>query len=796
MAVINLTDCLPEGKDGSKGFLPKQSLFFSLAMDPNGPKFIRYCGGIGSGKSVIGCMTVLAWALQYPGDYLIGRQFFPELRDTTLKTFLELCPKELIVEYRVADSIVRVKSSGGQVSNVFFRHLEEPDKHRSMNLNGFYIDESSQTSEVAFLLLQGRLRGKYVRKGIMTTNSAGHDFGWRYFVKQDMFKSEEAKRQFYNIKAPSTENVHLPDGYVSTMLETWSEDRVRREIMADEDSFEGAIFSEFRRDLHVVKPFRIPDEWTKLVGCDHGFKNPAAWIWGAVDYNGDIYIYREFYESGWLIEEIVRGFNREGVIKPGVLKMMTGPDGQLEKIDAAYIDPSTRAVKGQTGSSDWDYYIDYLPKTFPLMLAKNDVAPGIDRIKTYLKPSPTTGKPSLYIFDSCKNLIEEMTNYQYEELPVGQVGKKNEKESPKKVNDHACFSADTLVLTERGEVPISEITPKDCVMTRHGLRPVMAAGITGIRETHRYLLSSGRELVATPDHPVYSSGEFIPIGEAKWLHRVESFSTINGSLLPLTGTTVRTPGTAETVFRHCTGKFGRSLKALFQMDTTSTIKMATALTTTLRTWSVFPPPRTCPTTRALPSGYSLVEPKNTWSQCATSLPSGINRKKEESGTENTLVRLLKKLSPLKSESLLVSTAENPSSLLKPLRTLNFVGLTARLMRAEGLAWTTRRVLARAVDSFFLLIGIEKPVRVLRSAPHKCEEVYNLSVEDCPEFFANGVLVHNCDALRYLVVSRPEAPKPEDNRKKLMEMQTLEGSLLRELDEVRNPKYKQDMWRDY
>ena len=25
-------------------------------------------------------------------------------------------------------------------------------------------------------------------------------------------------------------------------------------------------------------------------------------------------------------------------------------------------------------------------------------------------------------------------------------------------------------------------------------------------------------------------------------------------------------------------------------------------------------------------------------------------------------------------------------------------------------------------------------------------VYNLTVEDCPEFYANGILVHNCDPL--------------------------------------------------
>jgi hypothetical protein len=39
-----------------------------------------------------------------------------------------------------------------------------------------------------------------------------------------------------------------------------------------------------------------------------------------------------------------------------------------------------------------------------------------------------------------------------------------------------------------------------------------------------------------------------------------------------------------------------------------------------------------------------------------------------------------------------------------------------------------------------------------TASQRCS-VYNLTVPDCPEFFANGVLVHNCyDALRYALKS--------------------------------------------
>lgn len=440
MAQIRLNDCFPTATDGSRGPLPKQQQFLDNVLDPKGPQYTLYCGGIGSGKTLIGCITMITLALLYPGDYLICRQFMPELKLTTLKTFLEVCPPELIHEYRVADSLVRLKSAGGKLSNIIFRQLEEPDKLRSLNLSGFYIDESSQVSEAAFLLLQGRLRGGGLRKGFLTTNPNGHDWQFQWFVKQDMFKVESRKRNFLLIKAPSTENVHLPEGYVQSMLETWSEDRVQREIMGSFDAFEGQVYHEFRRDTHVINPFRIPDSWTRIVGADHGYRNPAAWVWGAVDPDENIYIYREFYEREWLIEEICRGKPKEGL--KGVVQLQKG-----EKVEAAYIDPSTKNRRGSTGLSDFDAYQEHLPTAFPLLLANNDVTPGIDRVKSYLKVNPRTNKPQIFIFSTCNNLIEEMARYRYKETPQTLQGKVAEKEEPAKVNDHACDALRYLIMS-------------------------------------------------------------------------------------------------------------------------------------------------------------------------------------------------------------------------------------------------------------------------------------------------------------------------------------------------------------
>lgn len=447
MALINIGDCFPEPADGSpRGPLPKQQEFLSLAMDvnPNSPKYIRYIGGIGAGKTLIGCVTILIWAILYRGTYLVGRQFYPELRDTTLRCFLDICPKELIAEYRVADAIIKIKTQDGGISEILFRQTEEPDKLRSLNLNGFYLDESCQVTESAFLLLQGRLRGKYVRKGILTTNSDGRSWGWRYFVQKSMFKDEASKALFRDIKAPSTENKHLPPDYVKTCLSTWSEQRIRREIYADEEMFEGAVYPEFRRDVHVIPPFDIPKDWTRLIGADHGWTNPTAWVWGAVDYDGRVFLYKEYYESNRTIKEICSD-----------VRALNGQD----KLDGIYIDPSTRAVRSQSGSSDWDTYLQHIPADWPFCPAQNDVEGGLNKVREYFKIQGN-GKPRIFVFDTLVNWLDEVAEYRYDAQPAHQQGKQNFKELPRKFKDHLMDATRYLIASRPDSPKLEDLKAK------------------------------------------------------------------------------------------------------------------------------------------------------------------------------------------------------------------------------------------------------------------------------------------------------------------------------------------------
>lgn len=445
--ILDLNKLFPPAADGSHSPLPKQAEFLRHVLDPKGPQYVAYYGGFGSGKSVVLCTAIITQAVLYGGDYTISRHFMPELRRTTMKTFLDMCPKELILEVRVADAEVHLKSKAGRAV-VYFIGLDEPGKIDSMNLSGFAIDEASQTTEEAFLKLQGRLRNpKGLRKGLLVGNPKGRDHVYRYFVSKAAIKPD-AHHKYRMIVAPSTENKHLPEGYIEGMLSSYSKERIQRDIMGSFDSFEGMIYSDFDRSIHVVEPYEIPQNWTRLIGQDHGYTNPAASIFGAVDHDGNIVIYDEFYQREWLIEDIC---------KKGI-----APRVAREKNIAMYIDPSTRAKRNQANGrtySDYSTYVEHLPPQVNVLFANNEVGAGIDRVKSYMKPNPKTGKPRLTIFSTCTNLIEEIGEYRWAELTANQEGQKNQKEEPRKYNDHACDALRYLVMSRPDPTAVDKTLP-------------------------------------------------------------------------------------------------------------------------------------------------------------------------------------------------------------------------------------------------------------------------------------------------------------------------------------------------
>lgn len=292
-----------------------------------------------------------------------------------------------------------------------------------------------------------------------------------------------------------------------------------------------------------------------------------------------------------------------------------------------------------------------------------------------------------------------------------------------------CVAAGVTVATERGLVPIEKIQPGERVWTRQGLRRVLAVIDKGERPTHRLTTSAG-ELRGTADHRAWTGTEWREIGLFKQGDMIESCispfraSGFTGQMIPVDTSTARE-------VRQCTLSSGSTSMVQCPQGMTSTTLTMTRPTTT---------PATC----------------SAWSEGSTAgitLPfvTGIpNRKPRESqGLRDIgLNSLAMRLSAL---------SVGPSS---PIATMPRTGFgSAPNSAGSGIPGNGSK---ERIGGTFIARSAEQrhgsakmspqgrlpePVaaRVLQSLPTgHVERVYDLTIEGCPEFYAGGVLVHNCD----------------------------------------------------
>lgn len=77
---------------------------------------------------------------------------------------------------------------------------------------------------------------------------------------------------------------------------------------------------------------------------------------------------------------------------------------------------------------------------------------------------------------------------------------------------NACLTGDTKVLTDRGHVPISEVTTADLVMTRRGFAPIRFAGVTKRAKELYEIRTESATIRCTGNHPIWvtSTNGFVP----------------------------------------------------------------------------------------------------------------------------------------------------------------------------------------------------------------------------------------------------------------------------------------------
>ena len=374
---------------------------------------IAFFGGIGNGKTFAGILKGILRVLdpeQKPQLGMIARQTYPELRDSTQRTFFELVHLFGLlpgVHYDYKKQENRVIFKNGH--EIIFRSLDDPAKLLSINLGWFYIDQAEEVSEEVFLTLLGRLRAVATPQCWITGNPLGHNWVWHRFIHDPV-----PGNIIFNAK--TEENIHnLPEGYIDSLKKNYNEIWINRYLYGSWDAFEGQIYPDFEPSIHVVNDINPDYNWRRFIAIDHGRTNPTAILWGAVDQDDKVWVYREHYEAGQDAEyhaRMCKSFLNEGAYETYV------------------IDPSTGAGKTDDPETIGNRYRQL---GVPVINANNDVQGGIDKVTEYIK------KNKIFITRSCENLRREMVNYQWEQPSASRVDL-NTPEKPLKKDDHAVDS--------------------------------------------------------------------------------------------------------------------------------------------------------------------------------------------------------------------------------------------------------------------------------------------------------------------------------------------------------------------
>lgn len=411
-------------------------------------KFSGYGGGVGNGKSFAGCIKAHRHCEEQPGAFfLIGRKDAVDLEDSTQKDFLQLFGDEGTFQIKTRTFTY---PNGSQI---IFRHLAELSKLTNMNLSGFWIDQAEEVTEAAFKQLIGRIRrqkgskGQPItrREGFITFNMQGHNWIWRRFLKKfdDTGKPLKNPEDYSLVTATSLEMPHTPQDYRDTLM-SQSEAWIKRWVYGDWDEFAGQIFDEWSPHIHVVQPFQIPNSWPRYRSIDHGQHNPTACGWYAVDFDGNVYKYQEYYEPDRPVSEHVKG-----IIEMSKIQTTSGTT-MLDEYDGTYIDPSTHAKTREKDGKKFSIADEYAEAGILTYPAQNDVLAGINRVKEYLKVNPhrwhptkhdstgmpIQGSPKFFVFENCTNTIEEMGDYHWKPLRAGSEDSENNPEKPVKNKDH------------------------------------------------------------------------------------------------------------------------------------------------------------------------------------------------------------------------------------------------------------------------------------------------------------------------------------------------------------------------
>ena len=420
-----------------KEHLKQQNVIFKPNTGPqteflaSSEREVFYGGARGGGKSYAMLVDPLRYCHKETHRALLLRRTMPELRDLinhSQRLYSKAFPG---AKWREQEKEWRFPS-GAKIEFGYAENMTDALRYQGQSYTWIGIDELPQyPSPDIYNFLRSSLRSvdPEIPVFMRSTGNPGN-IGSQWV--REMFVNPAEPNKTFNLEistptgtktitrrfipAKLQDNPYLmqTDDYYA-MLASLPEVQRKQFLDGDWDAFEDSAFPEFNKSIHVVDPFEVPKGWQKFRAADWGYSSPACVLWFAIDYDNNLWIYRELYTKKITADVFARK----------VLELEHG-----EYVRYGVLDASTWAKRGDIGPSIAETMIQQGCRWRPSDRTPKSRISGKLEIHKRLKPSENEKKePGLRIFSSCRNLIRT--------LPLLPLDDNNPEDINTDVEDHA-----------------------------------------------------------------------------------------------------------------------------------------------------------------------------------------------------------------------------------------------------------------------------------------------------------------------------------------------------------------------
>ena len=394
----------------------KQARFLSSSEDE-----VLYAGGRGSAKSTAMIVDPLPNCDNPNFRGLVLRRTMPELREliARAKSLYEAAYSK--VKWNEQEKIFRFPS-GAKIEFGYCDNEQDLERYRGQEFQWIGVDEIAQFPGPWIIdRLKGSMRTTDSTIKIAfrcTANPIGAGRGWLKKRFQIKFNKDTGKGNFeQTIRTPvqtalgvmyitrkwfhSTvyDNkvlIKTNPMYVASLASQTNVAMRAAELEGSWDDVVGLAFPEFNEDVHVVQSFPVPQAWYKWRSCDWGYTTMASCLWFTMDWDNNIYVYRELTTTGVNAEEFAQLINELEVD---------------ETVGIGYLASDAFSTRGQVGETPGDTLLRINRNWTPADRGPNSRKADKLLVHRYLATKEDGNgvlSSRLKIFASCLELIDEL----------------------------------------------------------------------------------------------------------------------------------------------------------------------------------------------------------------------------------------------------------------------------------------------------------------------------------------------------------------------------------------------------